>query len=198
YSLDATQWSLLIALSIAIAEVIVATALTNPSIQVHSIVNQSTFLTLSLNILALDVGSWLSMRAHFRVSSVVKGEVLRPGLYTMAEDVIAVDACCGTQFRGRLNERRKASPCFRSLFQKLSFLWTLSGAVVNGACLVISIVAIAIMDGRGDVGFVIGFTIPYIWILVLIPVSVPMTRRNLRKEKVQLSVGFTTRQEEWC
>ncbi|KAH8700395.1 hypothetical protein BGW36DRAFT_425222 [Talaromyces proteolyticus] len=189
YSLDTTHWILLVALSISIAELIIATALTTPSIRVLSVVNQSMFLALSIAVFILDVGSWFAMRATFRVSSIARGEPLRPGLYTLVEDVMAVDAGYGLEFRGHINARWKASPSFRLLFQRLSPLWSVSGIAVNGVCLGVSIVLIDDTHGKGEAGFVIGFAVPYVWAFGLIIISVAVVKSSLQKERERWSEG---------
>jgi hypothetical protein len=62
---------------------------------------------------------------------------VRPSLYALAEDVVAVDGGQGTQFREVWNERYLTSPHIQKLLLNLSWYWGISGLVVAVALTVV-------------------------------------------------------------
>jgi hypothetical protein len=80
-----------------------------------------------------------------------KGALVRPGIYTIVEDVAAVDGGQGQQFRQLLDARYQSSRPVRVLLQHLDWAWGLSG-------LVVAVVLIALTGTlhRVDVLFVTG------------------------------------------
>lgn len=87
--------------------------------------------------LMMTMGYFLNIRLPCRISSLPKGEVCRPGIYTIMEDVVAVDGNGGRAFRETLDQRYKASPQFRSMLAKLSLFWSIPGLGVATAVTVI-------------------------------------------------------------
>ena len=70
---------------------------------------------------------------------------MRPGVYVMIEDVIAVDAGAGIRYREALNARYEASPYFRSMLAKLNLFWA-----VGGECAGIIIIGLVYIKELGD------------------------------------------------
>jgi hypothetical protein len=66
---------------------------------------------------------YFGVRAPFRISSLPRGSPLRPGIYSIIEDVIAVDGSGGLEFRQRLNLRYLASHYFRQMLHRLTLFW---------------------------------------------------------------------------
>ena len=78
---------------------------------------------------------WLGMKTLFRISSLAKGELVRPACYTIAEDVVAVDGRQGDAFRAVWNARYEASPPFRRLLAQMDILWGTTGVAVAAGCI---------------------------------------------------------------
>jgi hypothetical protein len=74
-------------------------------------------------MLIIDVMRYFGVRAPIRISSLPRGSLLRPGIYSVIEDVIAVDGSGGTEFRQRLNLRYQASHYFRQMLHRLTLFW---------------------------------------------------------------------------
>lgn len=83
--------------------------------------------------LVLTIGYFLNMKLPFRVSSLPAGELCRPGVYTIIEDIVAVDGNGGRRYREALDQRYKASPQFRSMLAKLSLFWSIPALGVAAA-----------------------------------------------------------------
>lgn len=58
---------------------------------------------------------------------------MRPAVYVIGEDVVAVDGEQGDVFRAQWNARYESSAPFRTLLARLDWLWGLSGVLVAGA-----------------------------------------------------------------
>lgn len=69
-------------------------------------------------------------KAPFRVSSTPKGGLVKPGVYTFVEDIVAVNGNAGRPFREALAARYDASPIFRRMILHLSLFWSVSSLVV--------------------------------------------------------------------
>ncbi len=69
--------------------------------------------------------AWASFgfRTPFRISSLPRGVVMRPGIYTIIEDIIAVDTGSGRLYREALDARYEASPLFRRMLYQLNLFW---------------------------------------------------------------------------
>jgi len=95
----------------------------------------SIFFIFSLEMLVFEALYILKKPAPFRISSVPKGDLMRPAIYPLLEDIIAVDGKGGTRFRERLDQRYKASPPFRGMLHRVTILWAIPQAVVAGGTL---------------------------------------------------------------
>jgi hypothetical protein len=102
----------------------------------------------------------MKIHAPFRISSTARGEVVRPGIYILLEDVIAVDLGGGYIFRKEFNEYWEASPILRRRLSRLSIFWSLSGLLVCSVCTVV------IFTVDVEIGFAVGFGLPYLWVIV--------------------------------
>ena len=158
--LDASHWLFSITLAITLAELLIATAPKTPYIKLLAMVNPSMFFSIFLFVFLLDIASFMHIRAPFRISSVAKGELLRPGIYTILEDVIAVDLDRAATFRTSFNEHWKTSPMFRRRLYQLSILWSLPGLLVSGACTVV------IFTTDTEVGSAVGWGAPFLWAIL--------------------------------
>ena len=84
------------------------------------------------------ISSFFLYHAHvkvpFRLSSLPAGHVAHPAIFTIIEDIIAVDGGGGGQYREALIARYDASPLFRRMLNHLDAFWglgALSAATVT-------------------------------------------------------------------
>jgi hypothetical protein len=77
-----------------------------------------TFLSLLLNV--------TKVKLPFRFGSIDAGNVVRPAVFYIVEDVVAVDGNGGLEYREALNSRYESSTRFRSMIWKLSLVWMLA------------------------------------------------------------------------
>lgn len=88
-----------------------------------------TLLSLILNALAVPI--------PFRFGSLEAGNVIRPAVYYIVEDVVAVDGNGGIEYREAFTARYDSSPVFRKIFWTLSVVWMLSFYVLAAGFMVL-------------------------------------------------------------
>lgn len=180
---DASHWLFLVTLTATLGELIIATIPKDPYIRLLSMVNPTMVFSISLPIFLLDLASLCRARAPFRISSVRKGEYVRPGLYTLLEDIFGVDIGGGHIFRQEFNEYWRHSVVFRRLLYRLSTFWSLSGVLVSGTCTAV------IFTTNIDVGFAVGWSIPFLWAILWGGVTAIAVIRSLGEEMPEGQAG---------
>ena len=177
WSCDASHWLFSSTLAITLGELIIATVPKEPYLKLLAMVNPSMLFLICLFILLLDIAFIMHIRSPFRISSVAKGEFVRPGIYTLLEDVIAVDLGQGYIFRTRFNECWEVSPIFRRLLYQLSIFWSISGVIISGTCTIV----IFTIDPK--VGFAIGWGLPFLWVILWAAITVVVVGRWFKSQQ---------------
>lgn len=130
-----------------------------------------------LELVLAQVAMAAGLRAPFRFSSLAKGELQRPGTFVIVEDVVAVDGKQGRAWRRVWGERYEASPALRSHLRRMDLLWGVSGLAV-----------VAIIWGTvfglhdHDIGYALGWALPWVWAGLMTIVTIQMSKSMLRKE----------------
>ncbi|KAK5163965.1 uncharacterized protein LTR77_010361 [Saxophila tyrrhenica] len=117
------------------------------------------------------------VRAPLRISSVAKGQVLRPGSYVIVEDVVAVDGGQGQGFRRAWNERYEASRAMRTHLRKMDLMWAGSGMV-----LVAVVVGVVFGAEEREVGYAVGWSLPWVWAGTMAYITTQLSKAMLIKE----------------
>ncbi|KAJ5038838.1 uncharacterized protein L3040_006517 [Drepanopeziza brunnea f. sp. 'multigermtubi'] len=185
WDFDWLHWTLTLVLVVVVAEVAVATSLDEPLVRLLAMPLPSVFFTFGIEMLMVELMRSFDIRAPFRVSSVPKGGTLRPALYTLIEDVVAVDGNGGTGYRDRLNARYECSADFRRLMNKLTYFWMVPALLLN--------VAIShLIFWRGineDTAYVVGWSLPFAWASVWTITTICWVRMALDEEKKNWGEG---------
>jgi len=100
-------------------------------------------------MLIIDVLRYFKVPAPIRISSLPRGSPLRPGIYSIIEDVVAVDGSGGTEFRQRLNLRYLASHHFRMMLHRLTIFWAF------GSLMIAVVTTIIIFTTHRNVAYVV-------------------------------------------
>lgn len=82
------------------------------------------YLVATLTLLSLVLNR-LELKLPFRFGSLDAGNVLRPAVYYIVEDVVAVDGGGGVEYRKAFVERYDSSQIFRKMIWDLSVVWML-------------------------------------------------------------------------
>jgi len=147
------------AISIAIVATLLAvgTSRTPPSLALLSSPPSVLVVFISLQLVGFPI---LSARTAFRVSSLPPGVPQRPAVYTILEDIMAVDVSGGRAYRMALNERYIASKRFRRMLWVVNYYWGGTGILIGGAVLGVSVWLG--MEGK-TAAFGIGWGVPWLW-----------------------------------
>jgi hypothetical protein len=78
----------------------------------------------------LTLYSAYGWKAPLRLSSTGKGEPVRPGVYYLIEDIVAVNANAGRPYREALAARYDASSRFRQMIYSQSLFWSIPPLIV--------------------------------------------------------------------
>lgn len=127
---------------------------------VGNVIKSVRTVALGLPILVVDVAAQLLIAAIFaktnirspvRISSMAKGQRVRSGVYSICEDIMAVDADLGQEYRRQLEQRYLASLTVRRLCWQMDLIWGVSGVAVGA-------VAIGLLYGldNENVGYILG------------------------------------------
>ncbi|OJI88148.1 hypothetical protein ASPTUDRAFT_61539 [Aspergillus tubingensis CBS 134.48] len=177
YYFDFTHWNILVSWVIIIAELVLGTIPDPPWIRMLAMPVPSLFFVFSIEMLIFEFMHVLKMSVPFRISSIAKGDPMRPALYPLLEDIIAVDGNGGTEFRDRLDQRYNASPPFRNMLHRLTILWMVPQMLVAGGTLA----GIVIADH--ELAYTLGWSVPAIWAGIWAMVMVICIRVELRRER---------------
>jgi hypothetical protein len=130
--LDFFHWNISIAWMAVMLELIIGTVPADPPIRLLAMPATSMVLAFGVQMIIIDILRLLKVPAPIRISSLPRGSALRPGIYSIIEDICAVDGTGGTEFRQRLNLRYQASHYFRQMLHRLTLFWAI-GALFIGA-----------------------------------------------------------------
>lgn len=175
--LDWFHWNFSAAWIFIMAELIIGTSFEDPPIRLLAMPLSSMLFWFSLEIMLEDGLRYFGKPAPLRISSIQKGEPIRPGIYSIIEDVCAVDGSGGTAFRTRLDNRFKASHCFRQMLHRLSEVWAISMLV----CAILT--TIFVFTIHNEAAYVVGWTLPSLWAGVMTLWTFWYVKRALRYEQ---------------
>ncbi|TAQ86360.1 hypothetical protein B7494_g5316 [Chlorociboria aeruginascens] len=140
YALDIFQWGYFGALILISALISSTLAMGDADddghkLQIRLISMPAPILMYFLAILTLLslILNWLKVRLPFRFGSLDAGNVIRPAIYYIVEDVVAVDGNGGIEYRQAFTARYDSSPVFQKLIWTLSVVWMLAFFVFAAA-----------------------------------------------------------------
>lgn len=128
-------------------------------------------------LMIIDLMRYFQIPAPCRISSIPKGAQLRPGIYSIIEDVVAVDGSGGTAFREALNRRYEASHIFRAMLRRLGLFWSV------GAQACATLTTILIFTLGKDAAYVVGWSLPFVWAGIWTLGTFWYVDRKLKEEK---------------
>ncbi|KAK0507013.1 hypothetical protein JMJ35_010471 [Cladonia borealis] len=184
WALDYFDWNF--ALGFIVVAVVIAAGISMKPSNVRMVALSLPMLMLQIcsQMVLLVPLSAMHVRAPFRFSSIGKGELLKPAVYVIVEDVIAVDAKQGDVFRSQWRARYESSQPFRNLLTQLDLLWGVSGVLVAGG-----IIAVLFAVKPIDVGWAVGWGVPWIWTAVMSLITFKLVDSMDRKEDALVRNG---------
>lgn len=149
----------------------------NPPIRLLSMPLTSMLFVFGTELLLVDTLRYFQVPAPARMSSIPKGAQLRPGIYTLIEDVVAVDGSGGTPFREALNRRYESSHIFRAMLRRLGIFWAVGAEAMAVVC------TILIFTINANAAYTIGWSAPFGWAGVWTIFTFWYVKRELRREE---------------
>ncbi|WPH01168.1 Hypothetical protein R9X50_00400400 [Acrodontium crateriforme] len=176
--LDFFHWNFSLGWTIIMIELIVGTVPQFPPIRLLAMPVTSMMYAFGTELLIVDILRYFKIPAPFRVSSIPKGSQLRPGIYSVIEDVCAVDGSGGTEFREALNRRYEASHVFRAMLRRLGMFWAI------GSELMAVVLTILIFTIQKEAAYVVGWAVPFIWAGIWTAITFWYVNRKLKEETI--------------
>jgi hypothetical protein len=175
--LDWFHWNFSLAWIIIMIELIVGSVPEHPYIRLLSMPLVTMLFVFGTQLLIMDAMRYFEIPAPVRISSVPKHAQLRPGIYSLIEDVCAVDGSGGTEFREALTRRYMASHVFRAMLRRLGEFWAFGAE----GCAILCTILIFTLDW-GDAAFRMGWSVPFVWAGIWAGLTIPYVQRELKKE----------------
>ncbi|ROW06915.1 hypothetical protein VMCG_04151 [Cytospora schulzeri] len=176
--LDAFHWNYTLAWLIVMVELIVGTVQYWPPIRLVAMPLTTMLYAFGTEMLLIDILRLFRVPAPVRLSSVPKGAQLRPCVYTIIEDICAVDGSGGTDFREALNRRYEASHVFRTMLRRLGVFWAVGA---EGMAVVCTILIFTVSD---NAAYAIGWSVPFGWAGVWSVCTIYYVKAELKREKI--------------
>ncbi|KAK6393914.1 hypothetical protein LTR65_002291 [Meristemomyces frigidus] len=177
--LDWFHWNFSLGWVIIMVELIVGTIPKNPPIRLLAMPVASMLYAFGTELLIVDIMRFFQLPAPVRISSVPKGSQLRPGIYSIIEDVCAVDGSGGTTFRENLNKRYEASHVFRAMLRRLGAFWAVGA---EGMAVLTTILVFTL---SGEAAYCVGWAAPFVWAGIWTLATYLYVKKNLRDEQKQ-------------
>ncbi|PIL22972.1 hypothetical protein GSI_15669 [Ganoderma sinense ZZ0214-1] len=172
---DAFTIQISIAMTAFFAPLIVGSSLTPASVHLVAI-SLSCFIIVFCFPLLITSFWPHKLKMPFRVSSMPPWTGLPPAVYTIVEDIVAVDGGGCVEFRQAWRIRYEHSTRMRHIIRVTSLCWGATGCALAAA-----LIAIA-WNTSDDVGYGLGWGIPWIWAIVSAAITVWWVRKQLGRE----------------
>ncbi|CAI4212048.1 unnamed protein product [Parascedosporium putredinis] len=123
------------------------------------------------------------------IVDILRGAQLRPCIYSLVEDICAVDGGGGTAYREALDTRYEASHIFRAMLRRLGVFWAVGAEAMAVLC------TILIFTLSVDYAYTIGWTVPFVWAGVWALVTTLYVQRELKREDREWARDMARKQE---
>lgn len=137
---DLTTYVSVITITAVTALFVVGSAPHDAWIRVLSMPAPAILYALGGSIFIITMYNVAGLKAPFRISSTAKGEPVKPGVYYLIEDVVAVNAGAGRPYREALAARYDASPRFRRMIYIQSLFWSIPTIILAIPLTVIAVI----------------------------------------------------------
>ncbi|KAF7967153.1 hypothetical protein HWV62_35690 [Athelia sp. TMB] len=168
---------------LVLAQLLVAVWPAQPIVPLFAMLQETVLFTTGAQLIAHFVLHNLGATQRVRISSTPKGARVRPAVYTIAEDIVAVDGGGGRRFREEWNARYEASPAFRRMLSRLDAFWGFGAVAVAGAATAL------VWTVPVAAGYWIGWFVPFAWAALWARLTVGYVQRCLAEEYAGWKLG---------
>lgn len=138
----------------------------------------SMLYAFGVEMIIIDTLRFFEIPAPCRISSIPKGTQLRPAIYSIIEDIVAVDGSGGTAYREALNKRYESSHVFRAMLRRMDVFWAVGA---NGMAVLTTILIFTIQH---EAAYCVGWAAPFVWAGIWAAVTIWYVKRKLKEEKI--------------
>lgn len=112
-----------------------------PSVRITALPPSVLIAQVGFTLVIAGILAKFRVRQPIPVSSVPAGEIFRPGVLVIIEDIVAVDGGRGRLYRSALMTRYRASWRFQRLIEQLNWFWGFGGFLLGVAliCIISSV-----------------------------------------------------------
>lgn len=173
------QINILIVLAFVEVELIASTAPNNPIVRLCAMPSPTICFYLGFLFIRSAILTQMHWRLPFNMSSTDKGMPWRPALLAFVEDAGAIEGQGGVEYRKQVMRRYEISPCFRRMILLLSWGWGM------GFIILAIVSTILIMELSEDIGFGVGWGLPWAGSAVLSVLTLLFVKSSLKWEKAE-------------
>ena len=121
--LDCFQWSFASSILVITAQIVVAVVADPPLVPLFAMVTSTMLFVTGIQLILAFFLYHAHAKIPFRLSSLAPGHTAHPAVFTIIEDIVAVDGGGGVEYREALIARYDASPLFRRMLNRLDGFW---------------------------------------------------------------------------
>ncbi|KAH8722786.1 hypothetical protein GQ44DRAFT_711261 [Phaeosphaeriaceae sp. PMI808] len=184
---DWFQWNMTMIFLIIISFLTIGTLPDEPMVRVLAMPLPALLAFYGLEMTVMELMYVFRLRAPFRISSVARGQTMRPAVYSFVEDIVAVDGGGGTAFRLRLHQRYEASRYFRQMLHRLSLFWAIPGMLLSVG------LTFVIFTVERDLAYILGWAMPFAWTGIWAIITTKFVQRELKVEEKVWQSELSTR-----
>jgi hypothetical protein len=122
--LDCFQWSFAFSVSLLTGQIIAAVTPDPPVVPLFAMVTSTMLFITGVQLISGFFLYQTHVKIPFGLSFLPAGHTAHPGVFTIIEDIVAVDGG-GTAYREAFVARYDASPLFRRMLNCLDLFWGL-------------------------------------------------------------------------
>jgi hypothetical protein len=130
--LDCFQWSFAFSIILLTGQIVAAVTQDPPIVPLFAMVTSTMLFVMGTQLISTFFMYQAHVKIPFRLSSLAPGHTAHPAVFTIIEDIVAVDGGGGVEFREALIARYDASPLFRRMLNRLDGFWGV-GALVTAS-----------------------------------------------------------------
>lgn len=160
-------------------ELIIGTVPSNPWVRLVAMPSPTICFYFGFLLCGSAVLTQMKKRLPFNMSSTPKGDLWKPAMLAFVEDAGGIEGQGGVSYRQAVIKRYDVSPRFRRMILLLSWIWGL------GLIFIAVVSTILIMLLNEDVGFGVGWGLPWAFSAVYSIMTVMVVKSQLRKEKAE-------------
>jgi len=176
------QVNVLIIISLVEIELVAGTAPNSPIVRLCAMPSPTICFYMGLLFITSSILTQLRWKLPFNMSSTPKGTTWRPALLAFIEDAGSIEGRGGLVYRENVMKRYEGSPRFRRMILMLSWFWGLELLTVAA----VSTVLIMVLDV--DIGFGVGWGLPWICAAISLVLTMVFVKAQLRKEGAEVFV----------